>query len=38
MSYRGKRALDVTVATVLLAVAAPALALAALLIRLESRG
>ena len=38
MSYRGKRALDVTVAGVVLAAAAPALALAALLIRLETHG
>ncbi len=38
MSYRGKRALDVTVASVLLVVSAPALAVAALLIRLETHG
>ena len=38
MSYRGKRTLDVTVATVVLAAAAPALALAAVLIRLETHG
>jgi lipopolysaccharide/colanic/teichoic acid biosynthesis glycosyltransferase len=38
LSYRGKRALDVAVAAVLLAVTAPALALAALLIRLETHG
>ena len=38
MSYRGKRALDVTVAAVLLAVSTPALALAALLIRIETHG
>ena len=38
MSYPGKRALDVTVATVVLAAAAPVLGLAALLIRLESHG
>ncbi len=38
MSYRGKRALDITVATVVLAAAAPGLALAALLIRLETHG
>jgi lipopolysaccharide/colanic/teichoic acid biosynthesis glycosyltransferase len=38
VSYRGKRALDVTVATVVLAVSAPALAIAALLIRLETHG
>ena len=38
MSYRGKRALDVTVAAVLLAASAPALALAALLIRIETHG
>ena len=38
MSYRGKRALDVTVAAVVLAAGAPALAVAALLIRLESEG
>jgi lipopolysaccharide/colanic/teichoic acid biosynthesis glycosyltransferase len=37
-SYRGKRALDVAVAGVLLAVSAPALAIAALLIRLETHG
>ena len=38
MSYPGKRALDVTVASVVLVVSAPALALAALLIRLETHG
>jgi len=38
VSYRGKRALDVTVATVGLAAASPALALAAVLIRLETHG
>jgi lipopolysaccharide/colanic/teichoic acid biosynthesis glycosyltransferase len=38
VSYRGKRALDVTVASALLTVSAPALALAALLIRLETHG
>jgi lipopolysaccharide/colanic/teichoic acid biosynthesis glycosyltransferase len=38
VSYRGKRALDVTVASVVLAAATPALALAALLIRLETHG
>jgi lipopolysaccharide/colanic/teichoic acid biosynthesis glycosyltransferase len=38
LSYRGKRALDVTVAATLLAVTAPALAIAALLIRLETHG
>jgi lipopolysaccharide/colanic/teichoic acid biosynthesis glycosyltransferase len=38
MSYPGKRALDVTVATTVLVVSAPALALAALLIRLETHG
>ena len=38
MSYRGKRALDVVVATAGLAAAAPALALAAALIRLETHG
>ncbi len=38
MSYPGKRALDVTVAASVLAAAAPALALAALLIRLETHG
>jgi lipopolysaccharide/colanic/teichoic acid biosynthesis glycosyltransferase len=38
VSYRGKRALDVTVASVVLAASAPALALAALLIRLETHG
>ena len=38
MSYRGKRALDVVVASALLAVSAPALTLAALLIRLETHG
>jgi lipopolysaccharide/colanic/teichoic acid biosynthesis glycosyltransferase len=38
VSYRGKRALDVAVASVGLVVAAPALAVAALLIRLETHG
>ena len=38
MSYRGKRALDLTLATTGLAVAAPWLGLAALLIRLETHG
>ena len=38
MSYRGKRALDVTVAGAVLVLTAPALALAALLIRLETHG
>jgi lipopolysaccharide/colanic/teichoic acid biosynthesis glycosyltransferase len=38
VSYRGKRALDVTVATVLLAGSAPALAIAGVLIRLETHG
>ena len=38
MSYRGKRALDVGVASVVLALSAPALAAAALLIRLETHG
>jgi lipopolysaccharide/colanic/teichoic acid biosynthesis glycosyltransferase len=38
VSYRGKRALDVTVASMLLVVSAPALAVAALLIRLETHG
>ena len=38
VSYRGKRALDVTVAAVVLAAGSPALAVAALLIRLESEG
>ena len=38
MSYRGKRVLDVTVASVMLAGSAPGLGVAALLIRLESRG
>jgi lipopolysaccharide/colanic/teichoic acid biosynthesis glycosyltransferase len=38
VSYRGKRALDVTVATLVLAASSPALALAALLIRLETHG
>jgi lipopolysaccharide/colanic/teichoic acid biosynthesis glycosyltransferase len=38
LSYRGKRALDVTVASVVLAAASPALAVAALLIRLETHG
>ncbi len=38
MSYRGKRVLDVAIAAAALALAAPVLVLAALLIRLESRG
>jgi lipopolysaccharide/colanic/teichoic acid biosynthesis glycosyltransferase len=38
VSYRGKRALDVTVAGTVLVLTAPALALAALLIRLETHG
>jgi lipopolysaccharide/colanic/teichoic acid biosynthesis glycosyltransferase len=38
VSYRGKRALDVAVASAGLVVAAPALAVAALLIRLETHG
>jgi lipopolysaccharide/colanic/teichoic acid biosynthesis glycosyltransferase len=38
MSYRGKRALDVTVAAAGLALAAPLLATAAVLIRLETHG
>jgi lipopolysaccharide/colanic/teichoic acid biosynthesis glycosyltransferase len=38
VSYRGKRALDVTVAGAVLVLTAPALALAALLIRLETHG
>jgi lipopolysaccharide/colanic/teichoic acid biosynthesis glycosyltransferase len=38
VSYRGKRALDVSVAGVALAAAAPLLGLAALLIRLETHG
>ena len=38
MSYRGKRALDVGVASVVLALSAPALAAAAMLIRLETHG
>ena len=38
MSYRGKRALDVTVAGTVLVLSAPVLALAALLIRLETHG
>ena len=38
MSYPGKRALDLTVAGLALAASSPVLALAALLIRLESRG
>ena len=38
MSYRGKRALDVTVAGALLVVSSPVLGLAALLIRLETHG
>ena len=38
MTYRGKRALDLTLGGLALALAAPGLALAALLIRLESPG
>jgi lipopolysaccharide/colanic/teichoic acid biosynthesis glycosyltransferase len=38
VSYRGKRALDVTIASVALVVSAPVLAVAALLIRLETHG
>jgi len=38
LSYRGKRALDVGVASVVLALSAPALAAAAMLIRLETHG
>jgi len=38
LSYRGKRALDVTIASALLVVSAPVLAIAALLIRLETHG
>ncbi|HTE64134.1 MAG TPA: sugar transferase [Solirubrobacteraceae bacterium] len=38
MSYRGKRALDVAVAGAALVLAAPAVGLAALLIRLETHG
>ena len=38
MSYRGKRAMDVAIASVALVVSAPLLALAALLIRLETHG
>jgi lipopolysaccharide/colanic/teichoic acid biosynthesis glycosyltransferase len=38
VSYRGKRALDVAIASVALVVSAPLLALAALLIRLETHG
>ena len=38
MSYRGKRALDVTIAGAALVVTAPLLALAAVLIRLETHG
>ena len=38
MSYRGKRVLDVAIASVALLVSAPLLALAALLIRLETHG
>jgi lipopolysaccharide/colanic/teichoic acid biosynthesis glycosyltransferase len=38
VSYRGKRTLDVAVASVVLVAAAPALAVAALLIRLETHG
>jgi len=38
VSYRGKRALDVAVAGTILAVSSPVLALAALLVRLESPG
>jgi len=38
VSYRGKRALDVVVASIALVVAAPGLAIAAVLIRLETHG
>ena len=38
MSYRGKRALDVAIASVALGVSSPVLALAALLIRIETHG
>jgi lipopolysaccharide/colanic/teichoic acid biosynthesis glycosyltransferase len=38
VSYRGKRTLDVVVASLLLTASAPALAIAALLIRLETHG
>ncbi len=38
MTYRGKRTLDVVIAAAVLAVSAPLLAIAALLIRLESHG
>jgi lipopolysaccharide/colanic/teichoic acid biosynthesis glycosyltransferase len=38
LSYRGKRALDVTVAGALLVASSPVLGLAALLIRLETHG
>jgi lipopolysaccharide/colanic/teichoic acid biosynthesis glycosyltransferase len=38
VSYRGKRALDVTVAAVLLLLSAPVLAIVTVLIRLESHG
>lgn len=38
MSYPGKRALDVTVAGIALVISTPLIGLAALLIRLESRG
>ena len=38
MTYRGKRALDLTLGGLALALAAPGLALAALLIRLETHG
>jgi len=38
VSYRGKRAMDVAIASVALVVSAPLLALAALLIRLETHG
>ena len=38
MSYRGKRALDVVVAATLLALSAPLLAIATVLIRLETHG
>jgi lipopolysaccharide/colanic/teichoic acid biosynthesis glycosyltransferase len=38
VSYRGKRALDVCVASAVLVVSAPALALAAVLIRIETHG
>jgi lipopolysaccharide/colanic/teichoic acid biosynthesis glycosyltransferase len=38
VSYRGKRALDVGIAATVLTISAPALALAALLIRIETHG